>query len=52
MLILGLFSAVKPDPKIKLHHMGKILLVNLEDYIFLKLFTTEKLWDGLPVFRK
>ena len=60
MLILGLFSllfvlfiAVTTD--LTLHHMGFFYqhkIQNLDGYIFEKVFTTKKLCDGIPVFRK
>ena len=64
MLILDLFSllffVVKTDSKLTLHHMGKIFIIKFTKiklkiwrvtFFFFK-FTTEKLWDGLPVFQK
>ena len=63
MLILCLFPLHKTKQKSKenltLHHKGKCFIwqltywdkiLNLEDYIFEKFFTTLTFWDGLPVF--
>ena len=63
MLILGLFllfTAMKTDSKFTLHHMGNIFIIYLNmtkfkiwTVTFFKSFlTSEKLFDGLPVFQK
>ena len=57
---LTIWKAKKTVSKLASHHMGKICISvlnrdkiwNLEGYIFEEIFTTEKLWDGLPVFWK
>ena len=61
MVIFSLFSVLfdivcynQNRLKINITPYGEMLLLvtNLEGYIFEKYFTIEKLWDGLPVFRK
>ena len=50
-----LFNAVKTDPKLALHHMGKIFIIELTKIKckmlhILKVFLPQKIRDGLPVF--